>query len=89
MSGISQSISQTAQDRSDSDLMEAAVEEFFDFWPFEGDRLELSFVVVVEERQSLSSVCRKTHKLHVNCSFMTTLSTPAILYIRLMIVTSS
>lgn len=66
MLGFSQSISQTAQDGSDSDLMEAAVEEFFDFWPFEGDRLELSFVVVVEERQSLSSVCGKAHKLHVN-----------------------
>lgn len=46
--------------------MEAAIEEFLDFRPFEGDRLKLSFVVVVEEGQSLSSICRETHKLHVN-----------------------
>lgn len=47
----------------DSHLMEVAVEEFFDFWPFEGDRLELSFVVVVEERQSLPSICGRTHMI--------------------------
>lgn len=46
--------------------MEAAVEEFLDFGPFEGDRLELSLVVVVEERQSFSSICRNTRKPHVN-----------------------
>lgn len=40
--------------------MEAAVEEFFDFGPFECHRLELPFVVVVKERQSLSSICGKT-----------------------------
>lgn len=45
--------------------METAVEEFFDFWPFEGDCLELSFVVVVEERKSLSSICRRMHILYV------------------------
>lgn len=39
--------------------MEAAVEEFLDFGPLEGDRLEVSLVVVVEERQSFSSICRR------------------------------
>lgn len=38
--------------------MEAAVEELFDFMSFEGDGLQVSFVVVVEERQGLSRVCR-------------------------------
>lgn len=58
-------MSESGQRRTDSDLMEASVEEFFDFRPFEGDRLKLSFVVVVKERQSLSSICRKTHKVCV------------------------
>lgn len=40
--------------------MEAAVEQFLDFRSFEGDSLELSFVVVVEERQSFSSIWRKS-----------------------------
>lgn len=62
MSGISPSIRQTIQDGSGSDLVEVAVEEFFDFRPFEGHRLELSFVVVVEERQSFSSICGRTNK---------------------------
>lgn len=38
------------------DLVEAAVEEFLDVGSFEGDGLELSLVVVVEERQSFSSI---------------------------------
>lgn len=59
---VSQSVSETDQDRNESHLMEAAVEKFFDLRPFEGDRLELSFVVVVEESQSFSSICRKTEK---------------------------
>lgn len=53
----------SSSDRSDSDLVEAAVEELLDLWTLKGHRLKLSFVVVVEERQSLSSVCRETHKL--------------------------
>lgn len=32
-----------------SDLMEAAEEELFNFWPFKGDRLKVSPVIVVEE----------------------------------------
>lgn len=51
--------------------MEAAVEKFFDLRPFEGDRLELSFVVVVEESQSFSSICRKTEKWHSHRSVLT------------------
>lgn len=46
-----------------SDLVEAAVEELLDVGPFEGHRLEVSFEVVVEERQRLPAVCR-THNAH-------------------------
>lgn len=45
--------------------MEAAEEELFDFGPFKGDGLEDSFIIVVEERQSFSSICRKKNTLHV------------------------
>lgn len=39
--------------------MEAAVEEFLDLGPLEGDGLEVALVVVVEERQRFSSICRR------------------------------
>lgn len=42
------------------DLVKAAVEELVDVGPFEGDRLEVALVVVVEEGQSLPSICRRT-----------------------------
>lgn len=38
-------------------LVEAAMEEFFDFIPFKCDSLELSFKIMVEERQRFSRVC--------------------------------
>lgn len=42
--------------------MEAAKEELLDLWPLKSDRLEVPFVVVVEESQSFSSICeKKTH----------------------------
>lgn len=37
--------------------MEAAMEELFDFIPFKCDSLELSFKIMVEERQRFSRVC--------------------------------
>ncbi len=33
------------------------MEDFFDFISLKGDGLEVSFVVIVEERQSLARVC--------------------------------
>lgn len=38
-------------------LVEAAMEDFFYFISFKGDGLEVSFVIVVEERQGFSRVC--------------------------------
>lgn len=43
-----------------TNLMEAAMEDLFDFCSFKCNSLEVSFVVIVEERQGLSRVCRGT-----------------------------
>ena len=56
--------------------MKAPIEEFFDLRTLEGDRLKLSFVVVVEEGQSLSSICRNTQQLHVT-SILTLYTLPS------------
>lgn len=41
-------------------LVEAAMEDSFDFSSFKGDGLEVSFVVIIEKRQGLSRVCGGT-----------------------------
>lgn len=43
-----------------TNLVEAAMEEFFYFSSFKSDGLEVSFVVVIEECQGLSRVCQGT-----------------------------
>lgn len=43
-----------------TNLVEAAMEDFFYFISFKGDGLEVSFVVIVEECQGLSRVCGGT-----------------------------
>lgn len=42
-----------------TNLVEAAMEDFFYFRIFKGDGLEVSFVVMIEECQSFSRVCEK------------------------------
>lgn len=43
-------------------LVEAAMEEFFDFIFFKCDSLELSFKIMVEERQCFSRVCEENRQ---------------------------
>lgn len=43
--------------KNPTNLVEAAVEDFFDRCSFKGSRLKVSFVVMVKERQCLSRVC--------------------------------
>lgn len=38
------------------------MEEFFDFIPFKCDSLELSFKIMVEERQRFSRVCEENRQ---------------------------
>ena len=42
---------------SKTNLVEAAMEDFFNFISFKGGGLEVSFVVIVEESEGLSRIC--------------------------------
>lgn len=43
------------------------MEELVYLWSFKGDSLEVSFVVVIEERQCLSRVCKQRERLNMYC----------------------